>query len=88
MHGDRDHLVHPDECQHKYQNCQNETNKNTPGSLLDCKLAHLLHQFEHNLNSHSLRPGECTYRNDAGNASAILDGLGCGFEKKTQGHSE
>jgi len=87
-HGDHDHLVHPDECQHKYQNCQNETNENTPGSPLDCELAHLLHRFECNSNGHSLHPGECAYRNDVGNASAILDGPGCGFKKKTRGHSE
>jgi len=41
-------------------------NKDAPGSLLDCKLACLLHQVKHNSNSISLHPGECPCHDDAG----------------------
>jgi len=41
-------------------------NKDAPGSLLNCKLACLLYQVKHNLNSVSLHTGECLCHDDTG----------------------
>jgi len=87
MHGDCDPCICPDECQH----CQNESNEDAPGTLLNCKLVHLLHHIKHDLNGDSLCPSKCMCHNHMTQASAMLDGLGCSFENKMtrgRGHSK
>jgi len=41
-------------------------NEDAPGSLLNCKLARLLHQVKRDSNGVSLHPGECLCHDDAG----------------------
>ena len=41
-------------------------NEDAPGSLLNCKLVHLLHQVKRDLNGISLHPGKCPCHDDAG----------------------